>query len=109
MAKREHHPETAAEWVEVGRLHGWDRNPRRHPDAQVRDLMRSIQRFGFGAVILARPNGEVTGRKCHAIELAPEYVDVAVKRWQAFTGKAAVLDGDGRTFAEIEGARAQTS
>jgi DNA modification methylase len=29
------------------------------------------------------------GRACHAIEINPAYVDVAVKRWQAFTGQAA--------------------
>ena len=34
------------------------------------------------------------------------YVDVAVKRWQSFTGKAATLEGDGRTFAEVEASRA---
>ena len=32
-------------------------------------------------------------------------LDVAVRRWQTYTGKAATLDGDGRTFAEIEGER----
>jgi DNA modification methylase len=36
---------------------------------------------------------EMTGRVCHAIEIAPAYVDVAVKRWQDFTGQQAVLDG----------------
>jgi DNA modification methylase len=51
--------ENAAEWVEIDRLHGWEKNPKKHPDAQVKDLMRSIKRFGWGAVILARPNGEV--------------------------------------------------
>lgn len=49
----------AAEWVDLDRLHGWDKNPKKHPDAQVRDLMRSIKRFGWGAVILAQPDGEV--------------------------------------------------
>ena len=42
-----------------------------------------------------------TGRTCHALELSPQFVDAAVLRWQAFTGSAATLDGDGRTFAEI--------
>ena len=51
--------ENAAEWVELERLHGWDKNPKKHPDAQMRDLMKSIKRFGWGAVILARPNGEI--------------------------------------------------
>lgn len=37
----------------------------------------------------------------HAIELNPAYVDVAVLRWQAFTGQEATLAEDGRTFAEL--------
>ena len=39
------------------------------------------------------------------MELDPAYVDVAVLRWQAFTGEAAILDGDGRSFAEITAER----
>ena len=39
-------------------------------------------------------------------EIAPAYVDVGVKRWQDFTGEAAVLDGDGRTFDQIAAERA---
>ena len=34
------------------------------------------------------------------MELDPAYVDVAVLRWQAFTGGEAVREGDGSTFAE---------
>jgi DNA modification methylase len=54
---------------------------------------------GSGTTIIA---GEMTGRSIHAIELNPAYVDVAVKRWQAFTGQTATLEGDGRSFSEIE-------
>ena len=43
---------------------------------------------------------EITGRSCLAVELMPQYVDVAVERWQAFTGEDAKLEDDGRTFAE---------
>lgn len=57
---------------------------------------------GSGTTIIA---AEMTGRHCYAIELNPAYVDVAVKRWQEFTGAEATLEGDGRTFAEIEGER----
>lgn len=57
---------------------------------------------GSGTTIIA---GEMTGRCVYAIELNPAYVDVAVKRWQAFTGKEATLEGDGRTFAEIDSDR----
>ena len=35
----------------------------------------------------------------------PAYVDVAVKRWQAFTGEKAILEGDGRTFDAVAGER----
>jgi hypothetical protein len=35
------------------------------------------------------------------MEISPAYVDVAVERWQAETGKDAILDADGRTFAQV--------
>jgi DNA modification methylase len=57
---------------------------------------------GSGTTIIA---AEMTGRSCHAIELNPPYVDVAIKRWQDFTGQQARLEGDGRTFAELAGTR----
>ncbi len=53
---------------------------------------------GSGTTIIA---GEMTGRSVHAIELNPAYVDIAVARWQLFTGQAATLEGDDRTFADI--------
>jgi DNA modification methylase len=57
---------------------------------------------GSGTTIIA---AEMTGRMCHAIELSPQYVDVAVKRWQAFTGKTATLEETGQTFTEVEQCR----
>ena len=48
---------------------------------------------GSGTTLIA---AETTGRICHAMELDPAYVDVAVQRWQAFTGKEAVLEGGGQ-------------
>jgi hypothetical protein len=53
---------------------------------------------GSGTTIIA---AEITGRACHAIELNPAYVDVAVDRWQKFTGEDAVLEEDGRTFNQV--------
>ena len=41
---------------------------------------------GSGTTIIA---AEMAGRVCHAIELNPEYVDIAIKRWEDFTGKRA--------------------
>lgn len=57
---------------------------------------------GSGTTIIA---AEMTGRLCHAIELSPAYVDMAVTRWQDFTGKKATLEGDGRTFDEMVASR----
>lgn len=45
--------------------------------------------------------GEMTGRRVLAIELNPTYVDVAVRRWQEFTGNQATLQSNGKTFEEI--------
>lgn len=61
---------------------------------------------GSGTTIIA---GEMTGRYVHAIEISPAYVDVAIRRWQEFTGQAATLEGDGRSFAEIEAERGVTN
>ena len=47
---------------------------------------------GSGTTIIA---GEMTGRAIYAMELNPAYVDVAVKRWEDFTGKTAHLDLQG--------------
>ena len=50
---------------------------------------------GSGTTIIAC---EQTGRHCYAIELNPAYVDVAVTRWQNFTGKDAVHAETGVKF-----------
>lgn len=56
---------------------------------------------GSGTTIIA---GEMTGRSIHAIELSPTYVDVAVIRWQEFTGEKAVHE-DGRLFDDMRAER----
>jgi len=53
---------------------------------------------GSGTTLIAC---ERRRRRAHLIEIDPKYVDVICARWQQFSGKQAVLDGDGRTFAEI--------
>ncbi|QDC10087.1 site-specific DNA-methyltransferase [Oceanicola sp. D3] len=60
---------------------------------------------GSGTTVIA---AESTGRHCYAVELDPGYVDVAVQRWQAFTGQEAILDGDGRSFDEIAAERRES-
>lgn len=54
---------------------------------------------GSGTSIVA---GERAGRKLRAIELAPEYVDVAILRWRKlFPDKSVTLDGEGQSFEAI--------
>ena len=53
---------------------------------------------GSGTTIIA---SEQTGRACHAIELSPAYVDLAVKRWQDYTGQKATLEATGELFDEL--------
>ena len=53
---------------------------------------------GSGSTLIAC---ERRGRNARLMELDPKYVDVIVRRWQQYTGKDAVLEGDGRTFNEI--------
>jgi DNA modification methylase len=57
---------------------------------------------GSGTTIIA---AEQTGRCCYAIELNPAYVDVAVKRWQDFTGQEATLEATGETFNALASKR----
>lgn len=53
---------------------------------------------GSGTTIVA---AEQTRRRARVIEIDPKYVDVAVRRWQDFTGRQAILDTTSETFNEI--------
>jgi DNA modification methylase len=57
---------------------------------------------GSGSTLIA---AEKLSRKARLMEIDPYYVDVIVRRWQDFTGKKAILDGDGRTFEEVANER----
>ncbi|SIS91969.1 DNA modification methylase [Phaeovulum vinaykumarii] len=58
--------------------------------------------MGSGTTLIA---AETTGRVCFGIELNPAYVDVAIERWQQFTGANAVLADTGETFADLKAKR----
>lgn len=45
--------EAAAVWMDIAQLKAWENNPRKN-DAAVDGVAKSIQKFGFGAPILAR-------------------------------------------------------
>lgn len=54
---------------------------------------------GSGTCLIA---AHKTDRVFRGLELDPLYVDTIVRRWQNYTGEEAILEGDGRTFAELE-------
>jgi DNA modification methylase len=54
--------------------------------------------LGSGSTLIAC---EKTGRRCRGIELDPLYVEVILRRYEAVTGQAAVLENTGETFAEL--------
>ena len=58
--------------------------------------------LGSGTTLIA---AETTGRICFGIEIEPLYVDVAIRRWQAFTGREATLSPEGPTYAAVQAAR----
>jgi DNA modification methylase len=53
--------------------------------------------LGSGTSVIA---AEMTGRLCCGLELNLAYVDVIVRRWQAFTGRAARHQASGQSFDE---------
>jgi DNA modification methylase len=53
---------------------------------------------GSGTTIIAC---EKTGRQARVMELDPKYVDVIIRRWQAFAGGVAVLEGSGVAFEQV--------
>ena len=59
---------------------------------------------GSGSTIIA---AEKCGRRARGLEIDPLYVDVAVRRWQRWTGDSAVLEGSGETFSQVEARRAR--
>jgi DNA modification methylase len=57
---------------------------------------------GSGTTLIAC---ERTGRLARLIELDPKYCDVIVRRYCEHTGKDAVLESDGRAWAEVAAER----
>jgi len=54
--------------------------------------------LGSGTTLMA---AERVGRICYGLEIDPRYMDVAIRRWQRYTGEAAVHDAAGKTFEEL--------
>lgn len=54
--------------------------------------------LGSGTTLIA---AQKTGRACRGIEIEPRFVDIAIRRWEAFTGQEAVLQATGETYAQV--------
>ena len=96
----------------TGRLDELAMHPTVKPVAMLTDAIRDVTKrgaivldpfAGSGSTLIA---AEKTGRRARCIEYEPKYCDVIVRRWQAYTGKAATFDGIDLTFEDFEGARA---
>jgi len=86
-------------------------HPTVKPTALVADAIRDVTHRGeivldpFGGSGTTLLAAEKTRRRARLIELDALYVDVAIRRWQAMTGKDALLASTGETFAERDAAR----
>jgi DNA modification methylase len=58
--------------------------------------------LGSGTTLIA---AERVGRTCYGIEIDPNYVDVAVRRWQRHTGDSAIHEGSGKRFDDVVSGR----
>lgn len=97
----------------------WDRTPATgspsHPTVKPRALLEDalldvtnrgdivIDGFaGSGSTFLA---AEAVGRRCRAIEIDGPYCDLIIRRWEAASGREAVLKATGETYAELAARR----
>jgi len=55
---------------------------------------------GSGTVLIA---AERARRKARAMEIDPHYVDLAVRRWQSYTGELAINTRTGKPFGDSDG------
>ena len=90
--------------MRAGRLDELAMHPTVKPVVMVTDAIKDCSKrgslvldpfCGSGTILIA---AEKTGRRARAIELDPRYVDVAIRRWEQYTGKIAGLSTHGRDF-----------
>ena len=90
-----------------GRLEELHAHPTVKPVGMIADAMKDCTRrgqivldtfCGSGATLLA---AERVGRQGRGLEIDPNYVDLAIRRWQSFTGRDAVHMKTGLTFEEM--------
>jgi DNA modification methylase len=95
----------------AGRMDELRSHPTAKPMALVADSLKDCTRrgdivldtfSGSGTTIMA---AERVGRHARALEIEPRFVDVAIRRWQAFTRRDAIHEG-GVSFDQVAADRA---
>jgi DNA modification methylase len=95
----------------AGRHDDLKAHPTVKPVALVADAMKDVTRrrdvvldafCGSGTTILA---AERVGRRAYTLEFEPRFVDVSIRRWQAFARRDAIHAETGLTFDELAGKR----
>jgi DNA modification methylase len=91
----------------AGRMDELRSHPTAKPVALVADAIKDCTRrgdivldtfSGSGTTVMA---AERVGRHARALEIEPGFVDVAIRRWQAFTRRDAIQAQSGLSFDEI--------
>jgi DNA modification methylase len=99
----------------AGRLDELKCHPTVKPVALVADAIKDCTRrgdivldtfCGSGTTILA---AERVGRRAYTMEIEPRFVDVAIRRWQAFSRKDAIHADSGLSFDELASKRTQAA
>src|SRR6516164_623983 len=99
----------------AGRMDDLKCHPTVKPVSLVADAIKDCTRrgdivvdtfSGSGTTILA---AERVGRRAYAMEIEPRFVDVAIKRWQAFSRKDAIHAETGLTFDELASKRTEAA
>jgi DNA modification methylase len=97
----------------AGRMDELKMHPTVKPVAMIADAMRDCSRrgsivldafAGSGTTIMA---AEQIGRRAFCMEIDPRYADVAIRRWQAFTKRDALLESTGQTFDQLAKGKAR--
>lgn len=83
-------------------------HPTIKPVALIEDALKDCSRrneivldafLGSGSTLIA---AEKAQRVCYGIELSPRYVDVAITRWQEWTGRDAILMESGFSYNDLK-------
>lgn len=99
----------------AGRMDELEMHPTTKPVAMIADAMRDCSRrgsiildafAGSGTTIMA---AEQIGRRAFCMEIDPIYADVAIRRWQSFTKRDAVLESTGQSFDQLAKVGRQSS